>query len=86
MLSRIRAGVLEQTTVDVLRANGLAERLDREGQHAQVALAEQYAGLPFEGVARAGQSRRTRDRTPAPCSKGLADNGFGGLTMQLKAR
>lgn len=29
--SRIRAGVLEQTTVDVLRANGLAERLDREG-------------------------------------------------------
>jgi p-hydroxybenzoate 3-monooxygenase len=34
VLSRIRAGVLEQTTVDVLRANGLAERMDREGhQH-----------------------------------------------------
>ena len=31
VLSRIRAGVLEQTTVDVLRANGLSERLDREG-------------------------------------------------------
>jgi p-hydroxybenzoate 3-monooxygenase len=31
VLSRIRAGVLEQTTVDVLRAYGLAERLDREG-------------------------------------------------------
>jgi p-hydroxybenzoate 3-monooxygenase len=31
VLSRIRAGVLEPTTVDVLRANGLAERLDREG-------------------------------------------------------
>jgi p-hydroxybenzoate 3-monooxygenase len=31
VLSRIRAGVLEQTTVDVLRANGLADRLDREG-------------------------------------------------------
>lgn len=29
--SRIRAGVLEQTTVDVLRENGLAERMDREG-------------------------------------------------------
>ena len=29
--SRIRAGVLEPTTVDVLRANGLADRLDREG-------------------------------------------------------
>jgi p-hydroxybenzoate 3-monooxygenase len=31
VLARIRAGVLEQTTVDVLRANGLAARLDREG-------------------------------------------------------
>jgi p-hydroxybenzoate 3-monooxygenase len=31
VLNRIRAGVLEQTTVDVLRANGLADRLDREG-------------------------------------------------------
>jgi p-hydroxybenzoate 3-monooxygenase len=29
--ARIRAGVLESTTVDVLRANGLAERMDREG-------------------------------------------------------
>jgi p-hydroxybenzoate 3-monooxygenase len=32
VLSRIRAGVLEQTTVDVLRHNGLSERLDRDGQ------------------------------------------------------
>lgn len=31
VLSRIRAGVLEQTTVDVLRANGLGERMAREG-------------------------------------------------------
>jgi p-hydroxybenzoate 3-monooxygenase len=31
VLSRIRAGVLEQTTVDVLRHNGLGERMDREG-------------------------------------------------------
>ena len=31
VLSRVRAGVLEQTTVDVLRANGLAERMDRAG-------------------------------------------------------
>jgi p-hydroxybenzoate 3-monooxygenase len=29
--SRIRAGVLEQTTVDVLRANGLSARLDAQG-------------------------------------------------------
>ncbi len=31
ILGRIRAGVLEQTTVDVLRANNLTERLDRDG-------------------------------------------------------
>jgi len=31
VLSRIRAGVLEPTTVEVLRANGLAARMDREG-------------------------------------------------------
>jgi p-hydroxybenzoate 3-monooxygenase len=29
--SRIRAGILEQSTVDLLRAHGLGERLDREG-------------------------------------------------------
>ncbi|GAA1151330.1 4-hydroxybenzoate 3-monooxygenase [Nocardioides aquiterrae] len=29
--SRIRAGMLEQSTVDLLRATGLGERLDREG-------------------------------------------------------
>src|SRR5919198_1567881 len=28
---RVRAGVLEQNTVDLLRENGLAQRLDREG-------------------------------------------------------
>ena len=31
VLARVRAGVLEQTTVDVLRANGLSERMDRLG-------------------------------------------------------
>src|SRR3954449_9572048 len=29
--SRIRAGILEQSTVDLLRSCGLGERLDREG-------------------------------------------------------
>jgi p-hydroxybenzoate 3-monooxygenase len=31
VLSRIRAGVLEQGTVEVLRENGLGERMDRDG-------------------------------------------------------
>ena len=32
VLARIRAGVLEQGTIDVLRANGLSDRMDRTGQ------------------------------------------------------
>ena len=43
VLARIRAGVLEQTTVDVLRANGLGERLDREG-HAHNGAQVVWAG------------------------------------------
>lgn len=31
VLGRIRAGVLEQGTVDLLREAGVAERMDREG-------------------------------------------------------
>lgn len=31
VLGRIRAGVLEQGTVDLLRQAGVAERMDREG-------------------------------------------------------
>ena len=43
VLSRIRAGVLESTTVDVLRDNGLAERMDREG-HAHDGMRIAWAG------------------------------------------
>jgi len=43
VLSRIRAGVLESTTVDVLRENGLAERMDREG-HAHDGMRIAWAG------------------------------------------
>jgi p-hydroxybenzoate 3-monooxygenase len=43
VLARIRAGVLEQTTVDVLRANGLGERMDAEG-HAHDGMRIVWAG------------------------------------------
>jgi p-hydroxybenzoate 3-monooxygenase len=43
VLMRIRAGVLEPTTVDVLRANGLAERMDQEG-HAHDGMKVVWAG------------------------------------------
>ena len=43
VLSRIRAGVLEPTTVDVLRENGLGARMDREG-HAHDGMRIVWAG------------------------------------------
>jgi len=43
VLARIRAGVLEQTTVDVLRANGLGERMDAQG-HAHDGMRIVWAG------------------------------------------
>jgi len=43
VLSRIRAGVLEQTTVDVLRQNGLGTRMDRQG-HAHDGMKIVWAG------------------------------------------
>ena len=41
---RVRAGVLEQTTVELLRENGLGERMDREG------LVHEGVELRFEGA------------------------------------
>ena len=43
VLTRIRAGVLEQTTVDVLRANGLGQRMDAQG-HAHDGMRIVWAG------------------------------------------
>jgi p-hydroxybenzoate 3-monooxygenase len=43
VLARIRAGVLESTTVDVLRENGLSERMEREG-HAHDGMRIAWAG------------------------------------------
>ncbi len=43
VLQRIRAGVLESTTVDVLRNAGLAERMDRDG-HAHDGMRIVWAG------------------------------------------
>jgi p-hydroxybenzoate 3-monooxygenase len=43
VLSRIRAGVLEQTTVDVLKDNGLSDRMERDG-HAHDGMKIVWAG------------------------------------------
>src|SRR5262245_44136937 len=44
VIERVRAGVLEQGTVDALRATGLADRLDREG------LTHDGIYIAFDGV------------------------------------
>ena len=48
VLARIRAGILEQTTVDLLRKAGAAERLDAEGlPHHAVQIAFDYKSVPI---------------------------------------
>ena len=70
VLNRIRAGVLEQGTTDLLRKAGVGERLDREGQaHTGFSLAfgGQIARIDLEGLTGGktvtvyGQTEVTRD-------------------------
>ena len=70
VLARIRAGVLEQGLTDMLRAAGVGERLDREGErHGGVCLAFEgrMARIDLEGLTGGktvtvyGQTEVTRD-------------------------
>jgi len=70
VLGRIRAGVLEQGLTDMLRAAGVGERMDREGQvHAgfSLAFAGRRARIDLEGLTGGktvtvyGQTEVTRD-------------------------
>jgi len=80
VLARIRAGVLEQTTVQLLGKAGVAARLHREGHvHAGVELAFDGAlhRIDFErltgrNVTVYGQTEVTRDLMAARASAGLA--------------
>lgn len=80
VLSRIRAGVLEQTTVDVLRANGLGERLDREGRtHNEVENVQLFdltSSRPCVTFTRQGVSTRLACDFVAGC------DGFHGVSRQ----
>ena len=70
VLGRIRAGVLEQGLTDMLRAAGVGERLDKQGQpHSGVnlAFADRLAHIDLEGLTGGktvtvyGQTEVTRD-------------------------
>jgi p-hydroxybenzoate 3-monooxygenase len=79
VLGRIRAGVLEQTTVDLLREAGVAERLDAEGlPHDGVELCFggvrhriDLLGLTGKRVMVYGQTEVTRDLMAARSAAGL---------------
>ncbi len=79
VLSRIRAGVLEQTTVDLLREAGVATRMDAEGlPHDGVELCFEgqrhrinLAGLTGKQVMVYGQTEITRDMMDARSAAGL---------------
>jgi p-hydroxybenzoate 3-monooxygenase len=77
--ARIRAGVLEQTTVDLLRAVGVNQRLDAEGLvHGGFALAPDgdpfridLQGLVGKSVTIYGQTEVTRDLIAAAIERGI---------------
>jgi p-hydroxybenzoate 3-monooxygenase len=80
VLSRIRAGVLEQGTVDILRRIGVAARLDREGlKHDGFAIgfANRRFRIDLEGLTSGkhvtvyGQTEVTRDLMDAREAAGL---------------
>ena len=79
VLGRIRAGVLEQTTVDLLQTAGVAERMQQEGlPHDGVALCFggqrhriDLLGLTGQRVMVYGQTELTRDLMAARSAAGL---------------
>jgi p-hydroxybenzoate 3-monooxygenase len=72
VLARVRAGVLEQTTVEILRRAGVAARLDREGlvhHGVEIAFGERRARIDFARhgarVTVYGQTELTKDLVDA---------------------
>lgn len=80
VLSRIRAGILEQVTVDLVREAGVAQRLDRDGivHHSiELVFAGQRHPIDVHGltggkvVTAYGQTELTRDLMDARAAAGL---------------
>ncbi|MFV3128956.1 4-hydroxybenzoate 3-monooxygenase [Niveispirillum sp. KHB5.9] len=77
--SRIRAGILEQVTVDLLRQVGVHDRMDREGlPHGGFALSADgeltridMAALTSKSVMVYGQTEVTRDLIDAAIARGI---------------
>ena len=81
VLSRIRAGILEQVTVDLMRETGVAQRLDRDGivHHSiELVFAGQRHPIDVHGltggkvVTAYGQTELTRDLMDVRAAAGLS--------------
>ena len=78
VIDRVRAGVLEQTTVDLMRGSGVGDRLEREGlRHSGIHLAFHgqrhhidFAALIGRSITVYGQNEVMRDYIHARCVSG----------------
>lgn len=87
VLRRIRAGVLEQGTVDLLRRAEAADRLDREGvRHSGVNLAfgGELARIDLEGLTN-GKTVTVYGQTAVTQDLYAARDAMGGHTLDLAA-
>ncbi len=82
VLGRIRAGVLEQGTVDLLAAHGLGDRIDREGlRHTGVNLAARGRVIRIDLAARTGKAVTIYGQTQVQTDLYEARDAAGGAMV-----
>ncbi|MGC9418521.1 MAG: 4-hydroxybenzoate 3-monooxygenase [Rhodovulum sp.] len=87
VLGRIRAGVLEQGSVDLLRRAGLGERMEREGfRHNGTYLAAANRGFRIDFEARVGKSVMVYGQTEVTRDLYAARDAAGGIVIDRAER
>lgn len=82
VLGRIRAGVLEAGTVDLLRAVGLSGRMDRDGQvHGGTHIAAENRSFRVDFQARTGRSVMVWGQTEVTADLYAARDAFAGRVI-----
>ncbi|TCP44166.1 4-hydroxybenzoate 3-monooxygenase [Rhodovulum marinum] len=87
VLGRIRAGVLEQGSVDLLRRASLGERMEREGfHHSGTYLAAANRGFRIDFEARVGKSVMVYGQTEVTRDLYAARDAAGGIVIDRAER
>jgi len=82
VLARIRAGVLEKGSVDLLRRAGVGDRMDREGYvHGGIHLAAANRGFRIDFEARVGRSVAVYGQTEVTRDLYAARDAAGGVVI-----